>query len=79
MGIAVVDKAVKIHPVGVLEHTRRLHDGLEPLKGRLRHDRRRVPRVDVLVALHDLCEHGHARVRKLRGDDGGGLGRVGSA
>ena len=33
MRIAVVDKAVKIHPVGVLEHTRRLHDGLEPLKG----------------------------------------------
>ena len=33
MGIAVVDKAVKIHPVGVIEHAGRLHDGLEPLEG----------------------------------------------
>ena len=76
MRIAVVDEAVKVHPVGVIEHARRLHDGLEPFEGRLRHDRRRVPRVDVLVALHDLREHGHARVRKLRSDDLGGLGRV---
>ena len=66
MGIAVVDKAVKIHPVGVIEHAGRLHDGLEPLEGRARHDRRGVPGVDVLVALHDLREHRHARVRKLR-------------
>ena len=32
MGIAVIDEAVKVHPVGVIEHAGRLHDGLKPLR-----------------------------------------------
>ena len=69
----VIHELFKIDPLRPRQLARRLHDRLEPLKRRLLHHGRLVPRVDGAVARRHALKYVERGVRELRGD---GLGHL---